>query len=304
MEYNGLSIKEKDVYGAQEITLNYNRDELKDSKKVFVHYGTNDWKNVNEVEMQKTPNGYEAKISIPGDASKFNFAFRDENLYWDNNEGNNFEFDVQSEIQYFANDFLLKYTEDISFDNTDTEENKEVEVDTHAKGLSDEELDSISFNHTKDEIDKSIEAKFAKLFGSLEKENSVKEEIVETPEEDEYVLVPLKFTSNIPYVSLFKQAKAEALMEIKQSKLEPIKYTSNVSLIEVMRLEANRKWVLAQAARNENAEFALVKAFNPIEAYDNSFVGTIKKYFTSIVESFKKLIDIISEDLNPSNASE
>ncbi len=302
MEYNGLSIKEKDVYGSQEITLNYNRDELKDSKKVFVHYGTNDWQNVSEVEMQKTPNGYEAKISIPRDANKFNFAFRNENLYWDNNEGNNFEFDVKSELKYFANDFLLKYTEDVSFDDTNLDEN-EPEIDTNAKGLTDKELDSISFDHTKDELDKSIEAKFAKLFGSLENEDKKEEEIKEV-NEDEYVLVPLKFTSDIPYVSLFKQAKAEALMEIRQNQIEPVRYTSNVKLIEVMRMEANRKWVLAQASRNENEEFALVKAFNPIEAYDNSFVGTIKKYFTSVVESFKKLINIITEDLNPSNVSE
>lgn len=325
MNYKDLSIKEN-ARGAGEYTINYNRDNLKNSKKVFIHYGINGWQDVNEIEMLNTPQGFEAKINVPEDVTKFNFTFRDEYNNWDNNDNQNFEFDIdpkKEEIKYFANDFLLKYTEDISFNNKENEETKVKEknekVETNSKGLSLEELEDISFDHTKEELDKSIEAKFAKLFGKLEEEtassldleentennNNIEIEEAET-KEDEYKLVPIKFTSDIPYVSLFKQAKEEAMLSFEElnnvsDEYEPIVYTSNINLIEVMRMEAKRKWVLMQAARNENQEFALVKAFNPVEEYDNSLIGMVKQYITSIVQSFKKLVNIISEDLNPAS---
>lgn len=313
MKYNGLSIKENALYSGEEFTIKYNRENLKNSKKVFIHYGTDDWNNVNEIEMLNTPNGFEAKLNIPNNVSKFNFTFRDENSNWDNNDNNNFEFDVipskkENEMKYFANDFLLKYTEDVSFDSN---ENKEKEnIETNSKGLSDKELDEINFDHTQEELDKTIEAKFAALFGKLESEdddNNYNLEMKEEPiEETEYKLVPIKFTSDIPYVSLFKEAKAEAMLSFEEiespkEELKPAIYTSDISLIEVMRMEAKRKWTIAQAERNENEEFALVRAFNPVENYDNSFIGIVKQYITSIVLSFKKLINMVAEDLNPAS---
>lgn len=316
MKYNGLSINENAVYSGEEFTIKYDRENLKNSKKVFIHYGTDGWNNVNEIEMLNTPSGFEAKINVPSDISKFNFTFRDENSNWDNNDNNNFEFDVlpsnkDDEVKYFANDFLLKYTNNISFDNKDEENKKEDEnITTNSKGLSEEDLEEINFKHTKEELDKTIEAKFAALFGKLENEKNEEYNFQEEDEkEEEYKLVPIKFTSDIPYVSLFKEAKAEAMLSFEETKLneeneiKPIVYTSDVSLIEVMRMEANRKWVLAQAERNENEEFALVKAFNPVENYDNSFIGIIKQYLTSIVSSFKKLINMVAEDLNPASDS-
>lgn len=318
MKYKDLSINETNSLGAGEYVVKYNRDNLKNSKKVFIHYGTNGWQNVNEIEMLNTPQGFEAKINIPEDVEKFNFTFRDENSNWDNNNNNNFEFDVpkkeeKEEIKHFANDFLLKYTEDISFDNSFKAEEKDKkeleeskEVHTSSKGLSLDELEDINFEHTKDELDKSIEEKFAKLFGRLEEEANIENKIVENAVEEEYKLVPVKFTSDIPYVKLFKQAREEALLSFEETlnMPEPIVYKSNVNLINVMRMEAQRKWVLMQAAKNENEEFALVKAFNPVEEYDGSLLGMVKQYITSIVQSFKKLVSIISEDLNPaSNAN-
>lgn len=65
------------------------------SEEVFIHYGfgTN-WDNVNEIAMEKTDLGFQAEITL-GEGSTFNFCFRDGNNNWDNNEGQNYIFNIE-----------------------------------------------------------------------------------------------------------------------------------------------------------------------------------------------------------------
>ena len=65
------------------------------SKEVFIHYGFGDnWDNVNDVVMEKTDLGFQAEITL-GEGNTFNFCFRDENNNWDNNNGQNYIFNLE-----------------------------------------------------------------------------------------------------------------------------------------------------------------------------------------------------------------
>ena len=65
------------------------------AEKVFIHYGfDNDWKELNEIEMQKTDLGFQAEIELPS-YDTFNFCFRDGNNNWDNNNTANYVFSIE-----------------------------------------------------------------------------------------------------------------------------------------------------------------------------------------------------------------
>ena len=65
------------------------------AEEVFIHYGfENDWKELNEIKMEKTDLGFQAEIDIPA-YDTFNFCFRDGNNNWDNNETANYVFDIE-----------------------------------------------------------------------------------------------------------------------------------------------------------------------------------------------------------------
>ena len=65
------------------------------SNEVFIHYGFGlNWDNVNEIQMERTELGFQAEINL--DASEtFNFCFRNGNNEWDNNDGQNYIFNLE-----------------------------------------------------------------------------------------------------------------------------------------------------------------------------------------------------------------
>lgn len=65
------------------------------AEEVFIHYGfENDWKELNEIQMQKTDLGFQAEIELPA-YDTFNFCFRDGNNNWDNNALANYVFPIE-----------------------------------------------------------------------------------------------------------------------------------------------------------------------------------------------------------------
>lgn len=67
----------------------------KNSEKVYLHYGFDDeWKNVSDIEMEKTELGFQAEIHLDC-ASTLNLCFRDNNEEWDNRFGQNFSFPIE-----------------------------------------------------------------------------------------------------------------------------------------------------------------------------------------------------------------
>ena len=80
------------------------------SKDVFLHYGfDNEWKDLNEVQMEKTDLGFQAEIEFP-EYDTFNFCFRDDNNNWDNNNTQNYVFDIEK------NETALAIKEELAVD--------------------------------------------------------------------------------------------------------------------------------------------------------------------------------------------
>lgn len=65
-------------------------------EEVYIHYGFGpNWENVSEVKMEKTELGFQTEIELLEDSS-FNFCFRNENNEWDNNDCQNYVFELES----------------------------------------------------------------------------------------------------------------------------------------------------------------------------------------------------------------
>lgn len=63
---------------------------------VYMHAGYGDlWDNAKDIQMQRTGEGFEAKLSVI-DGKPLKLAFKDSANNWDNNTGRNYTFEVQS----------------------------------------------------------------------------------------------------------------------------------------------------------------------------------------------------------------
>ncbi len=65
------------------------------AQNVVIHYGYGaQWDNAQDVQMEKTELGYQATIYVES-AETLNFCFKNEYGEWDNNDGNNFTFEIE-----------------------------------------------------------------------------------------------------------------------------------------------------------------------------------------------------------------
>ncbi len=65
------------------------------SSEVYIHYGFGLlWENLNEIKMEKTDLGFQAEIDLI-DKETFNFCFKNELNVWDNNDGENYIFQLE-----------------------------------------------------------------------------------------------------------------------------------------------------------------------------------------------------------------
>ena len=66
---------------------------------VFIHYGFGlNWDNVNDIKMDKTDLGFQCEINLINtseNSTTFNFCFKNSLNEWDNNEGQNYVFDLE-----------------------------------------------------------------------------------------------------------------------------------------------------------------------------------------------------------------
>lgn len=66
------------------------------SQEVFIHYGFGEnWDNVSEIKMDKTELGFQTEITLL-ESSTFNFCFRNEKNEWDNNNSQNYVFELEA----------------------------------------------------------------------------------------------------------------------------------------------------------------------------------------------------------------
>ena len=65
------------------------------SDEVFIHYGFGDnWENIADFPMNKTELGFQFELQL-NNCDKLNLCFRNSNNEWDNNEGQNYTFNVE-----------------------------------------------------------------------------------------------------------------------------------------------------------------------------------------------------------------
>ena len=62
---------------------------------VFIHYGFGlNWDALNEIQMEKTELGFQAELTL-GCGDTFNFCFKNGSGEWDNNDGQNYVFELE-----------------------------------------------------------------------------------------------------------------------------------------------------------------------------------------------------------------
>ena len=67
------------------------------SKETHIHYGFGEnWEGLSDIEMEKTELGFQCEIELLGDYTTLNLCFKNENGEWDNNNGQNYVFTVES----------------------------------------------------------------------------------------------------------------------------------------------------------------------------------------------------------------
>ena len=65
------------------------------SEEVFIHYGFGlNWDLINDIKMEKTELGFQAELNLNGKET-FNFCFRNNKNDWDNNNGQNYIFEIE-----------------------------------------------------------------------------------------------------------------------------------------------------------------------------------------------------------------
>ena len=65
------------------------------SEEVFIHYGFGiNWDSINDIKMEKTELGFQAELTLNGQET-FNFCFRNNKNEWDNNDGQNYIFELE-----------------------------------------------------------------------------------------------------------------------------------------------------------------------------------------------------------------
>ncbi len=66
------------------------------SENVIIHYGFgNNWENLTENSMIKTDLGFQIELELL-DSDTFNFCLKNEKDEWDNNDGNNYIFQIEN----------------------------------------------------------------------------------------------------------------------------------------------------------------------------------------------------------------
>jgi len=65
------------------------------SEEVYIHFGFGTfWDNLSDIKMEKTEIGFQAEVELL-ESDTFNFCFKNQNDEWDNNNGENYVFELE-----------------------------------------------------------------------------------------------------------------------------------------------------------------------------------------------------------------
>ncbi len=97
---NGIMVRPTPVSLGDEVKVEY-RGLLAQAgaEQIYLHFGfgRGDWTYVQEVPMERTPDGAWTALVQVEEAGRFNFCFRDSANNWDNNNGRNWSYEIHGD---------------------------------------------------------------------------------------------------------------------------------------------------------------------------------------------------------------
>lgn len=174
----------------KELTITYSGYLFKNnSNSLTIVYGFGDnWMYTNEQKMEKTENGFVANIKMLN-FSKFNFCFKNENNFWDNNYNSNFiapieEFHVEDE-NFVLNENVAEeiITNLVEYDVSETPEAiAESNIEDNSFEVYVEQNENIDISETivnitsEDNLNENLNKAFLEFYEGAEEVNKINED--------------------------------------------------------------------------------------------------------------------------------
>ncbi len=324
-----IQVDSNAIYNNKEFKLYYDGylTSVSNNEPVTLRYGDQNWNNLKIVKMKKDENNrLYANIKL-NNFDKINFCFEYNNV-WDNNFSNNYSLQVnklnlenyvedENLNEYLSDDFLFAYnlnkkeekelpslsSESEIFENASNVYLSEIELENLKEALEkifpNEKTKKVKF-----EIEeKDVAHKFADSFSSspLYDDNFIKIEYTDPnkleyfkPEKPLRNLLIEKFGDKkdnfISNISLENETEKENDKIVLKSKVPYRPY-----MIELSKMNESRQ--ILKLGNEEDSQFLVVSPYSEVDIYDNSFIGTIKRYSAYISKSLRKIFYYLKENL-------
>lgn len=301
---------------------------LKDiANNVTMHFGINNWQNVEDVPMIKNSNNeFIAEVKIPYNAKSINFSFKNDQDNWDNNYEENYTFDVLPQlinsdiedtlnINFFEEDFMLKHNinKEIAMQEIN---NSEFTLSSNGEVIAKKSMNT-EIEKFENELNKKLSEIKTVLFDTKETEQKNVLDILDSAfiEVDSVVNEELSsnliyFYSKVPLVKNFKEAKVKDIqniinnvenIEIEEAVSSEFKttneiiFTSKVNYAQKLRLIAKERAL--QEELKENRALMVVPSYESLATFDQSVITFLKEVTQAFVRTIKGLKLFFAESL-------
>lgn len=301
---------------------------LKDiANNVTMHFGINNWQNVEDVPMIKNSNNeFIAEVKIPYNAKSINFSFKNDQDNWDNNYEENYTFDVLPQlinsdiedtlnINFFEEDFMLKHNinKEIAMQEIN---NSEFTLSSNGEVIAKKSMNT-EIEKFENELNKKLSEIKTVLFDTKETEQKNVLDILDSAfiEVDSVVNEELSsnliyFYSKVPLVKNFKEAKVKDIqniinnvenIEIEETVSSEFKttneiiFTSKVNYAQKLRLIAKERAL--QEELKENRALMVVPSYESLATFDQSVITFLKEVTQAFVRTIKGLKLFFAESL-------
>lgn len=301
---------------------------LKDiANNVTMHFGINNWQNVEDIPMIKNSNNeFIAEVKIPYNAKSINFSFKNDQDNWDNNYEENYTFDVLPQlinsdiedtlnINFFEEDFMLKHNinKEIAMQEVN---NSEFTLSSNGEVIAKKSMNT-EIEKFENELNKKLSEIKTVLFDTKETEQKNVLDILDSAfiEVDSVVNEELSsnliyFYSKVPLVKNFKEAKVKDIqniinnvenIEIEEAVSSEFKttneiiFTSKVNYAQKLRLIAKERAL--QEELKENRALMVVPSYESLATFDQSVITFLKEVTQAFVRTIKGLKLFFAESL-------
>lgn len=309
------------IYNNKEFKLYYDGylTEVSNNEPITLRYGDENWKNLKVVEMKKDENNkLYANIKL-NNFDKMNFCFEYNNV-WDNNFSNNYSLKInklnfaknsekEDLNEYLSDDFLFSYNL-----------NKKEKVDIPEVISESEIFENASNIYLAETELENLKESLEKLFPSEKPKKIVVEEesisnkfsdsfVSHSLQEDDFIEINYSGNNSLDLFRPVHPLREALLAKFARSSdylvsdivLEDDKIVLKSAfpyrpfLIALSKRNELRQ--IVQLGNKEEAQFLVVSPYSEIDIYDDSVIGTIKRYAAYISKSVKKIYYYLKENL-------